>query len=116
MYTSYFAKWSNCIPLTFHSLVSIAKKAPSGYVGEYYPLLYPPWPLVQAYKQNGDEGRYKGAYYHMVLKDLDPQKVFDEIGEKSILLCWEGPGKFCHRRLVAEWFQNELGVLVPEFP
>jgi len=36
------------------------------------------------------------------------------LGEDAILLCWENSGVFCHRRLVAEWFEEELGVSVPE--
>ena len=30
------------------------------------------------------------------------------------MLCWEPPGKFCHRRLVAKWLEEHLGVDVPE--
>jgi hypothetical protein len=31
------------------------------------------------------------------------------------LLCWEAPGKFCHRRLVAAWLEDALGIDVPEY-
>jgi hypothetical protein len=31
------------------------------------------------------------------------------------MLCWEAPGEFCHRRLVAEWLEGELGIQVPEW-
>jgi uncharacterized protein (DUF488 family) len=48
------------------------------------------------------------------LDKLDPQKVFDDLGEDAILLCWEAPCQFCHRRLVAEWLEKHLGVNVPE--
>ena len=37
---------------------------------------------------------------------------------EPVLLCWEKPGAtsaaFCHRRLVAQWLQTELGVIVSE--
>ena len=52
--------------------------------------------------------------YQKILDKLDPQKVFDDLGEDAILLCWEAPGKFYHRRLVAEWLEKHLGVTVPE--
>lgn len=35
-------------------------------------------------------------------------------GPDVVLLCYEKPGQFCHRRLVAEWFEQELGLVVPE--
>ena len=54
------------------------------------------------------------SYYDEILNMLNPRKVFDEIGENSILLCYEKSGKFCHRRLVADWIEKELGIEVPE--
>jgi len=45
---------------------------------------------------------------------LDAKKVYEELGEDSILLCWEKSGDFCHRRLVAEWLEKELNVKVNE--
>ncbi|MDD9878334.1 MAG: DUF488 family protein [Magnetovibrio sp.] len=54
------------------------------------------------------------------LAALDPAAVWDELhalagGEEPILLCWERPGQFCHRRLVAGWFERGLGETVAEF-
>jgi uncharacterized protein (DUF488 family) len=61
-----------------------------------------------------DEATYRAAYQE-ILDRLDPRKVFyDDLGEDAILLCWEKPGEFCHRRLVAEWIEAALGVKVPE--
>jgi uncharacterized protein (DUF488 family) len=48
------------------------------------------------------------------LSKLDPQKVFSDLGQDAILLCWEKPGEDCHRRLVAEWLEGLLGIKVPE--
>jgi uncharacterized protein (DUF488 family) len=62
---------------------------------------------------NDDEATYRAAY-QKILDRLDPRKVYDELGEDAILLCWEKPGEFCHRRLVAEWIEAHLGVKVPE--
>jgi hypothetical protein len=52
--------------------------------------------------------------FQKILDKLDPQKVFDDLAEDAIMLCWEPPGKFCHRRLVAKWLEECLGVTVPE--
>jgi uncharacterized protein (DUF488 family) len=59
-------------------------------------------------------GEYRAAYQE-ILDRLDPRKVYQELGEDAILLCFEKAGEFCHRRLVAEWLERELGVEVPEW-
>mgnify|MGYP000126020537 CR=1 FL=1 len=76
--------------------------------------------------------------YEAQLSHLDARTVWEELKEMAIddaihrfgldearalrvepvMLCWEKPGgtsaAFCHRRLVAQWLQSELGVIVPE--
>ena len=48
------------------------------------------------------------------LSKLDPATVYADLGEDAVLLCWEeNSGAFCHRRRVAEWLGETLGVLVP---
>ena len=32
----------------------------------------------------------------------------------AVLLCWEKPGEFCHRRVLAEWLHERTGIVVPE--
>ncbi|MDL2283973.1 DUF488 domain-containing protein [Oxalobacter sp. OttesenSCG-928-P03] len=74
---------------------------------------------------------FKGAdinvyhhHYFQMLSELDPmatwKKLHDLAGDhEPVLLCWEKPPfdecNFCHRRLVAQWFENELGAIVPEW-
>ena len=35
-------------------------------------------------------------------------------GRTTVALCWEKPGEFCHRRLLADFLEREAGVEVPE--
>ncbi len=106
MKTSYFAKYRG------PNGVSIALKTPPGFKGGFYPKLAPmPWILAE-YKQTGDEQAFREAYEREVLQHVDPFTVWEDLKEK-VLLCWEGPGKFCHRRLVAEWLENNLGCDFP---
>ncbi|MEO0870297.1 MAG: hypothetical protein AAFY17_18085, partial [Cyanobacteria bacterium J06642_11] len=62
---------------------------------------------------------YIGLYNEQLSK-LDPDKVWKEIhakfepGVEPILLCYEPPQDFCHRRLAAMWFKNSLGKVVKE--
>jgi Protein of unknown function, DUF488 len=67
--------------------------------------------------------KYLELYQEQMLNALDPQKTWDQIhalaeGAEPVLLCWEQPpftdSNWCHRRIVADWFQKTLGEDVPE--
>jgi len=109
MYTSYFA-----ISNTHPNAVSIAGRAPEWYHGREYKKLAPTLSIFKKYKADGDTLYYTEHYYKEVLQKLDPKKVFEELGPHAVLLCYETPGKFCHRHLVAKWLSDELGVEVLE--
>lgn len=96
--------------------ISIANSAPDFYKGPTYRPLVPPWKLVKNYKEgNLDEEGYTDEYYEQLMK-LGPQEVYDDLfeihGENPVLLCWEPAGEFCHRRIVAEWLRDTLGIEV----
>ncbi|EBW6363816.1 hypothetical protein DPU24_24020 [Salmonella enterica subsp. enterica serovar Oranienburg] len=66
------------------------------------------------------EAKYNELFKNEILARLDPQRTWDELhamtgGYEPVLLCWERPGEFCHRHLVAGWFERELGVTVSEY-
>ena len=44
---------------------------------------------------------------------MDPEKVFREL-DNSVLLCYEPNTEFCHRHIVAAWFEILLEEYVPE--
>jgi uncharacterized protein (DUF488 family) len=55
-------------------------------------------------------------YKAEVLDKLDPMKVIRDLGgDNFIMCCWELPGEFCHRRVVAAWLRKHTGVLIEEF-
>lgn len=93
--------------------VSIAARAPEGYNGRTCAQLYPKYWFFKKYKEDGDEEAYEIAYRAEVLSKLNPQEVYDTLKD-SVLLCWEKAGNFCHRRIVAKWLEEELGVIVEE--
>jgi len=109
MQTSYFA-----ISSKLPNAISIAANSPEFYTGKEYIPLAPTWDIYQQYKQTNDSDLYTSRYVEEILLPLDASQVYDELGRFSILLCWEAPGKFCHRRIVAKWFEESLGVTVPE--
>jgi len=94
--------------------VSIAAKAPDWFKGRQYKKLAPKYHFFKKYKLDGDEESYTRQYYKEVLDKLDPKEAFEELGEDATLLCWEKPGNFCHRRIVAEWLEKALGVTIEE--
>jgi uncharacterized protein (DUF488 family) len=110
MKTSYFAK-AGRLP----NGVAITAYCPSWFPGRHYPPLAPPWPLVSAFKRGAvNEERYRREYILTVLSKLDPEKVFADLGEDAILLCYEKAGEHCHRRIVAEWLADALGIDIDE--
>lgn len=93
--------------------VAISIGLPRGWYGRRYLKLAPPRDMLHASKEDFD------AFYFSKLEAMDAQQVYDEIvasfGGDAILLCWEAPNIRCHRRIVAEWFETKLGIVVPEF-
>lgn len=91
-------------------LVSIALSKPWWFKGRCYPTLAPRLDMLTM-----EEEEYR-VEYQKILDRLDPRQVYGDLGEDAILLCWEPSGVFCHRRLVAAWLEEHLGVEVPELP
>jgi len=109
MQTSYFA-----ISYSLPNAISIAAKSPDFYTGRVYLPLAPTWDIFSEYQKNHDIHIYTERYICEILAPLDAQQLFDDLGRYSILLCWEAPDKFCHRRIVAKWLEDSLGVKIPE--
>ena len=108
MKTSYFAKSSKD-----PNAVSIARSCPAGFKGRVYKKLAPPYSLLKKYKEDLDEDFYTKEYNEILAK-LNPETVYEELGPDVVLLCWELSGKFCHRRLVAKWLSDNLGLDIQE--
>ena len=65
----------------------------------------------------GDGGNAWG-YYEIRLKDLNVNKLLNELFEKFgnniILLCHGDVDDFCHRRVLADYIELETGIYIPE--
>jgi len=107
MYTSCFARYKES------DGISIAVSPPKWYTGIVYPPLFPSWEIVRDFKKGGDKDKYIEIYQASVLNKLDPAKVYQDLVGKT-LLCWCARGAFCHRRLVADWIRENIGISVPE--
>lgn len=117
MKTSYFSNIRNIrVPL------SISQHPPKWYTGPEYKVLAPPWKLVEQAHKGMSREDYTDAFYVQVLQNLDPRAEYDLLTQKFsddvTLMCFEkleNPGDFCHRRIVADWFEISLGVKVLEW-
>ena len=117
IYTTYFAKLKDLSGRVVP--ISICGKAPKGYKGLQYKSLAPKWEFFQKWKENGDNEFYTRCFKEQVLAKLNPKEVekllyWMSAGRDVALVCYEKPGDFCHRHLVAEWL-NENGIVVKEW-
>ncbi|MEZ4376229.1 MAG: DUF488 family protein [Polyangiaceae bacterium] len=104
--------------------ISIARYAPRGTPSGYKVVkaLAP-----GAWFNSVSQFEYRQRYFAQ-LEALDPEATWNELHRlarmtsgrdaEPVLLCWEKPPftskNWCHRRMVAEWFQRTLGREVPE--
>ena len=89
--------------------VAISIGIPRGWRGRRYLPLAPTRAMLKMSSENYDR------LYKQILAKLDPRQVYEELGPDTILLCWEKFNASCHRRLVGEWLEQSLGIIVPEF-
>lgn len=94
--------------------VAISRTIPDYYSGRWEPDLAPSPRLLNFYKRTGNVEMFTFRYEKEVLNKLNPAEVYARLGSNAILLCWELPGKFCHRRLLAEWLEDYLKIKIPE--
>ncbi len=115
MYTSYYA--SKLYDFKKMNVIAISQSVPKYLKGkiETYQQLAPSWGLISAHK-NGliTTSRFNELYHTTVLDKLNPEKVYQSLGDDAVLLCWEAPGKFCHRHIVANWLNAHLNVNITE--
>lgn len=115
MFTGYFGKMKSYPKDKGYKFISIARFN-KFWNGEEFKKLAPPAEIIKI----EDEKIYTKLYYEQVLNKLNPKQVYDELGDNAVLLCyekWENikEGKtFCHRRIVAKWLEETIGVKVEE--
>lgn len=109
IYTTYFAKLkklpSNITPIT------ICGKAPDWWTGLQYKKLAPKWSFFSVWKETHDNDYYIENFNKLVLDTLSAEQVINELRTMSptediALVCYEKPGDFCHRHLVAKWLTD----------
>ena len=117
IYTSYFANLKN-LPKSMVP-ISICGRAPYWYSGLEYKVLAPKYDFFKQWKENGDNDYYIKEFTSKVLDKLCAKQIaynlydlaaqVNPLCEDICLICYEKSGDFCHRYLVADWF-NKNGI------
>ena len=90
---------------------AISLGVPRGWNGARCLVLAPPRPLIKIM----DPETFIPLYRVQVLDRLDPYQIIRDLGgDNFVMLCFENPGDFCHRRVVAAWLRKHTGILVEE--
>ena len=115
VHTSYFAMESK-LPEGYVP-VSISLYTPDWFKGWCHTRLAPTSSMLFDYKRDPHDERYTESYRRIILEQLSPKEMWESLerigAENIVLMCWEKPGKFCHRHLVAEWL-TKAGYPVEE--
>lgn len=130
IYTTYFGNLRKLDP-KISCPIAICGKSPNGYRGAEYKKLAPKYWFFKEWKENHDNDFYISNFYKEVLEPLSIGQVMEDlrllINNKYnctierledvpfdiYLVCYEKPGDFCHRHLVADWM-NKNGITVKE--
>lgn len=106
LYTSYFSRQRNN---KVNPLYAITVNKPSWFIGEHLKIVAPTSDLLSRYKQGiTNEEEYTVEYLNMLENNKnDILTTIKSLPDESILLCYEGINKFCHRHILADWLRKQ---------
>lgn len=116
VYTSYFSN-AKRLGANGIEIVGIALYPPKWFTGVSIKSLAPSYSI---FKYSSTQEEYIARFKSEILSKLDAKSTYERIksfsnGKDVALCCFETPHEFCHRHLVAEWLNNELGLQIEEF-
>ena len=118
LWTSYFSKpHPEYGRMAAHpKAVAITVQRPFWFHGVHTSLLAPTGKILSDYRLHHNEDEYRAAFgrhleglqvdthgFNEIIIRRDGARGGLTLHKGDILLCFEGPGKFCHRHLVARW-------------
>lgn len=135
IYTSYFAQTKKLVELNIQP-ISVALYTPEWFNNPIMIRLQPPSSILYHFKDikrniSGDllsskekllesQKHYSIEYITMILKNQDPQHIYNIIqqwsgGKDVALCCFEKPSEFCHRQLIAAWLNKHVNAGITEY-
>ena len=117
----YTGNYKNCDSSKYKTYSISGDRGKSvNYNGECYPALAPKllfWKIwhdnIGKISEEENNKYYVEEYWKQVLSKLNPEEIYVNL-DNSILLCYENNLEFCHRHIVAAWFEIMLGIKTPE--
>lgn len=112
LYTSNYARQGEN-PLA----MAISCSMPDWYEGSRCGGLAPNWELVRGSKEGEISNQEYAHRYLDLIEDRGwtPHRIVNEFESGTVFLCYEKPGDFCHRRVMALWVRESLGLTIPEW-
>lgn len=117
IYTSYFSNGKRLSAANV-MMVGVALFPPKWFYGQSLKQLAPSYGIFNEKPFSAE--RYTQRYLNEVLSHVDPYWVIEVLerisgGRDVALCCFEKPGDFCHRHILAQWLMENTGVEVTEF-
>lgn len=117
----YTSNYNNCQTNKYKTYsISGNRGKDANYNGNCYPILAPRLSFWNKWHENigkiseeENNRYYVSEYWNQVLSLIDSKEIYEKLDD-SILLCYEPNKEFCHRHIVAYWFEITLGVKIPE--
>ena len=115
MYTSYYGM-RRYFP-DKSKLVSISTDGGRAkrFKGRTFPALAPPSNLLSFYHKHKNQEFYAKTFQEKILDKMCAYDIAQELGDGTILLCYEKPNEFCHRHIVADWLRQHGRIEIEEF-
>lgn len=120
IYTGYYAKLKKYENEGLYP-IAISGKVPDFYTKAYWSDFAPRYDMFLEWKSGKIDNFQYTVQYKEWLNSLDKQEIRDIIKELEdenktiIFLCYEKSGEFCHRHVLADWLEENLGMRVEEY-
>ena len=117
IFTGYYAKLKEYENAGLQPL-SIAGKAPDFYKGPQFKSLAPEYKMFMDWKKGKIDNMGYTSIFLEHLNTLDKEairRMLTSFDKDVILLCYEKPGDFCHRHIVADWLESNFGWKIDEY-
>ena len=101
--------------------IAISGKRPDFYTEAFWTDFAPRYDMFLEWKSGKIDDMQYTERYRKWLDSLDKQEIRDIInelegeGKQIIFLCYEKAGDFCHRHILADWLEENMGYIVEEY-
>lgn len=117
IYTSYFAN-SKRLTQAGIMVIGVALYPPRWFNGVSVKSVAPTPSILHARDQT--QKQYTERYRNEVLSRVNPQLFIENLRNLSqnhdvALCCFEKPGDFCHRHILADWLSGATGEAITEW-